>query len=57
MENKREELARVIENAVLFYDPYIGFSEGDTIAGTSEQLKSLEGCYQIIQELCSMITE
>ena len=53
----RKALAEKITEAVFFYDPYNGADYEDMTAYNNKDLQTLAGCYEIIEELCNMLTE
>lgn len=53
----RQQLAKLVSEAVEFYDPYNGFTIDEMESQTRKDLTTLQGCYMIIQELCNMILE
>lgn len=53
----RQQLAKLVSEAVNFYDPYNSFTIEEMESQTKQDLKTLQGCYVIIQELCNMILD
>lgn len=54
---KRKALSAKLTETIFFYDPYNGADEEDVTACNNKQLKTLEGCYEIIEELCNLLYE
>lgn len=53
----RKELAELVANAVLWFDPYIGLNHEEAVSATLDQLKTKAGCFVIIEELANMLFE
>ncbi len=53
----KNKLSALITEAVFNFDPYNGADEEDVSSAMSEMLCTLEGCYEIIEQLCDMLNE
>lgn len=54
---RRKELAQLITDTIFFVDPYNGADEDEITKYNNEDLRTLEGCYEIIEQLCNMLKE
>lgn len=54
---RRKELSALITDAVFFWDPYNGADKEDMTDYNNKSLRTLEGCYEIIEGLCDMLKE
>lgn len=54
---KRKAISALITDAVFWFDPYNGADEEDMTAYNNKDLQTLEGCYEIIEQLCNMLKE
>lgn len=54
---KARKLADRITEAAFYFDPYNGADEEEMTKYNRSTLKTLSGCYEIIDALCSMILE
>lgn len=52
---KLSELANMVTQAFFDYDPYNGADEEDVYSATLQELRSIEGCHEIIIELAEML--
>lgn len=55
MTRVRKELAEKITSAIFNYDPYNGADYDDVFQASAAELKTIEGCYNIITELTEML--
>lgn len=54
---KRRILAHKITDTVFYIDPYNGADEEDVTAHNLCDLRTLSGCYELIDQLCDMLRE
>lgn len=53
----RKALSAKITETIFDYDPYNGADEEDMTEYNNKSLRTLEGCYEIIDGLCDMLKE
>ena len=54
---ERERLAAMVTGAIFNFDPYNGADQEDVTTATKAELKTLAGCYEVIEQLCEMLME
>lgn len=54
---EKAKLSAIITSAIFNFDPYNGADEEDVFSATCEMLSTIEGCYEIIGQLCEMLEE
>ena len=52
-----QELAEKITESIFYVDPYNGAEPEEMTEANCESLKTLAGCYEIIEELCNILVE